>query len=109
MGFGCVFRALYYLFLLALAFVFCWQNIWDYFDGKTGFTTEKVLISIKDLPTLAICLPRIPNTNRKDFNFYGAISVFINGQYTRICEYAELQLKENIAAELFPGLELHLT
>ena len=58
------FELLLYLFLLGGAFRFCWQNITEYLEGNTAYLDSDEHITLKDLPTLIICIKR-PQTRGK--------------------------------------------
>ena len=58
------FEVLLYLSLLGSAFIFCWQNITEYREGNTAYLDSDAHITLRDLPTLIICINR-PQTHGK--------------------------------------------
>ena len=47
---------LVYLALLAIALILCWHEVKSYLDGNTDFSVSHEPLTMKDLPTLSICL-----------------------------------------------------
>ena len=49
-------QVLLYLSLLGCGFIFCWQNITEYFKGNTTYLDSNKHITLNDLPTLIVCI-----------------------------------------------------
>ena len=58
-----------YLGLLAGALAFCWQNLRDYFEGATDYSTTQEPLTLSDMPSLTFCwrLWGEPSYNHKPF------------------------------------------
>ena len=103
----------FYLGLLALALIFCWQNFQNYAQGLTAYSIANEPITPKDLPTVCICLPPTnmffpPSSMVKKYkhgvNFW--ISVVMLGRLNGILEFVTLRESKIVISK--SGIKFHL-
>ena len=111
-----VLEAVLYLGLLLGGLVFVSKDIEDYLSGSTNYSVTSEPLSLKDLPTLTVCLGRRPiylydqNGNlltQYDKIVYGqnfSIDIRISSQAG-----SNTTLQENKYVEVISGLQVHLS
>ena len=99
-----VLEAILYLGLLIGGLVFVSKDIKDYLSGTTNYSISKEPLTLKDLPTLTVCLS-VRHQHEKII--YGP-DFSIDIRITHIGE-SNATLQENKYVEVMSGLKIHLS
>ena len=100
-----------YLGLLAGALAFCWQNLLDYIEGTTGYTSNQEPLTQNDLPSLTFCWRVLSKSNDYTEHFFDEKGLTYDKDFTidmRVKTYTDqsiITLKEDTFVPTQLGFE----